>query len=201
MKDIRQTLSDIHSIRQQVAWSTQFQGYGPASTAFGGALALGVATLQVVLGPRDHTAVGDLGVWIATAIVLSFVSSLDMLKRSRRVHCGFADQMMISAIEQFVPALVAGLLLTVVVLRVEPRVHWMLPGLWELIFSLGIFASCRFLPRLMFAVGVWYLGAGLCSLLVCGESHSFSPWAMGVPFGFGQLAVAGVLRFGFDDHA
>jgi hypothetical protein len=61
--------------------------------------------------------------------------------------------------------------------------------------------SCRFFPRLMFAVGVWYLGAGLCGLRVCGGSHTFSPWAMGLPFGIGQLAGAGVLRFGFDDKA
>jgi hypothetical protein len=28
-----------------------------------------------------------------------------------------------------------------------------------------------------------------------------SPWAMGVPFGVGQLLVAAVLRFGFEKDA
>ena len=41
---------------------------------------------------------------------------------------------------------------------------WMLPGLWQIVFSLGFLASCRVLPRPMFAVGVWYLAAGLVSL-------------------------------------
>ena len=51
------------------------------------------------------------------------------------------------AVEQFLPALGAGLLLTFTLQRVAPAQLWMLPGLWQVIFSLGIFASCRFLPE------------------------------------------------------
>jgi len=29
----------------------------------------------------------------------------------------------------------------------------MLPGLWQIVFSLGVFSSCRFLPRPMLAAG------------------------------------------------
>src|ERR1700730_16721898 len=71
-----------------------------------------------------------------------------------------------AAIEQFLPAMVVGLMLTVVLVRVAPRELWMLPGLWQLAFSLGIFASCRFLPRPMFAVGLWYLATGLACLAI-----------------------------------
>jgi hypothetical protein len=45
----------------------------------------------------------------------------------------------------------------------------------------------------MFAVGVWYLAAGLTSLALANEAHAFSPWAMAVPFGFGQLLMAAIL--------
>ncbi len=71
-----------------------------------------------------------------------------------------------AAVEQFLPCVVVGLLLTVVLMRVAPQDAWMLPGMWAVIFSLGVFASCRFLPRQMFAVGAWYLAAGLVSLLI-----------------------------------
>ena len=73
----------------------------------------------------------------------------------------------------------------------------MLPGLWQVLFSMGVFASCRFLPRQMFAVGVWYLAAGLTCLALGSGARAFSPWAMGLPFGFGQLLVATVLQFGY----
>ena len=71
----------------------------------------------------------------------------------------------------------------------------MLPGLWQIVFSLGFFASCRLLPRPMFAVGVWYLAAGLASLAFASGAHAFSPWAMAVPFGIGQLADGRVVLY------
>jgi hypothetical protein len=86
----------------------------------------------------------------------------------------------------------------VVLARYAPQNLWMLPGLWQVIFSLGVFSSCQFLPRPMFAVGVWYLAAGLICLAL-GDRQAFSPWSMGVPFGVGQLLVAAVLRLNYRD--
>jgi len=68
-----------------------------------------------------------------------------------------------------------------------------------MIFSLGIFASCRFLPRQMFAVGIWYLAAGLTCLMIGSGPRILSPWEMGIPFGVGQLLVAAVLQYGFGE--
>ena len=64
------------------------------------------------------------------------------------------------AVEQFLPSVAAGTIMTLLLVRSVPSVLWMLPGLWQIIFSLGVFASCRFLSRAMVAVGVWYLSAG-----------------------------------------
>jgi hypothetical protein len=105
--------------------------------------------------------------------------------------------MIYHAAEQFLPALTAGMLLTVVMMRFAPHSVGMLPGLWQVIFSLGVFASCRFLPRQMFLVGMWYLAAGVICVAVGAGEGSLSPWVMGVPFGVGQLLVAAVLQFGY----
>jgi hypothetical protein len=91
------------------------------------------------------------------------------------------------------PAGIAGLLLTVVLFRFAPQSLWMLPGLWQIVFSLGIFASCRSLPRPMFAAALWYLAAGLACLAFASGVHAFSPLAMALPFGLGQLYMAVVL--------
>jgi len=116
-----------------------------------------------------------------------------MVARSHRIHSGLADEMIHVATEQFVPAGVAGGLLTFVLFRFAPQTLWMLPGLWQIVFSLGIFASCRTLPRPMFAAGLWYLAAGLASLAWANGAHAYSPWAMAVPFGIGQLFIATLL--------
>jgi hypothetical protein len=68
----------------------------------------------------------------------------------------------------------------------------MLPGLWLVTFSLGVFASCRFLPRLILLAGVWYLAMGLVALGL-GDTRALAPWTMGLAYGAGQLLVAAIL--------
>lgn len=74
----------------------------------------------------------------------------------------------------------------------------MLPGLWQLLFSLGVFASCHFLPRLTFGVGIWYLVTGLTTLIMQADSPALLPWTMGISFGIGQLLVAAILQYGYE---
>jgi hypothetical protein len=201
MKELQQALSEIHSIRIQVAHGTQFRGYGPASIAASGILALLVAAVQAqwMAKPAKADLWIWLGVWAGTAVVSVFLTGIETFARARRVHVGFAGEMVRSAVAQFLPAVMVGLLLTAVMMRVAAEECWMLPGLWELIFSLGVFASCRFLPRHMFAVGVWYLASGLFCLAAASAARSLSPWAMGIPFGVGQLLVAAVLQCGYGE--
>jgi hypothetical protein len=201
VKEIRQALSEIQSIRDQVARGTEFRGYGPASIAMSGVLALLVAAVQTQwMAKHANTNLWVwLGVWAGTAAVSLLLTGTETFRRARRVHAGFAGKMIQSAVEQFLPAIMVGFLLTVVLMRVSPQEAWMLPGLWELIFSLGVFASCRFLPKQMFAVGVWYLAAGLFCLAVASATRSLSSWTMGIPFGVGQLLVAAVLQFGYEE--
>jgi hypothetical protein len=201
MKDLQRALSEIHTIRNQVARGTEFRGYGPASIAVSGLLAMLVAAVQAQwMTKHDKTQVIVwVAVWAGTAAVSVLLTGIDTFARARRVHRGLAREMVQSAVEQFIPAITVGFLLTVVLISVAPQVCWLLPGLWELIFSLGVFASCRFLPRQMFAVGVWYLAAGLFCLAAASTTRALSPWMMGIPFGVGQLAVAAVLQFGYGE--
>jgi hypothetical protein len=200
MRELRQALDDLNTIRLHVAQATQFRGYGPLSIASSGILAMIVAAAQTRWATAsEHDMKFFLWIWIPTAAVAVLLTALETLFRVRRAHEGLAFEMMKAAVEQFLPCLVAGSLLTVVLVRIAPRDSWMLPGLWAIIFSLGIFASCRFVPRQMFAVGAWYLASGLVCLLIGASQHAFLPWAMGISFGVGQLLVAAVLRFGFQD--
>jgi hypothetical protein len=200
MTELRQALAEIRAIRTQVARGTQFRGYGPKSIAASGVLALAVAAVQARwFSGSQHDVSAFLEVWVATATLSVILSAWETVTRARRLHDGFAKEMTHAAVEQFLPAIVAGVLLTVVLVKATPQVTWMLPGLWELVFSLGVFASCRFLPRPMFGVGLWYLASGLACLAVESVRQSLSPWSMGIPFGVGQLLVAFVLQSSYGD--
>jgi hypothetical protein len=195
MQDLNKALGDISSIRMQVARSTDFRGYGPATLAVTGFLALAAATAQWRWLPDAKQHLGTyLAIWIMTAAVSASVIGVEMYARTRRIHRGIADEMIRMAVEQFLPSVAAGLLITYVLVRYVPAEAWMLPGMWQVIFSLGVFSSCRFLPRPMIAAGVWYLTTGAFSMSL-GDARAFSPWAMGIPYGVGQLLVAGVLVY------
>jgi hypothetical protein len=194
MQDLDKALADITAIRSQMARGTEFQGYGPVTVAATGALAMLAGGAQALWLPDPAADVlSYIALWIATAAVSVVLIGIEMVARSRRIHSGLADEMIHAATEQFIPAGVAGALLTFVLFRFAPESLWMLPGLWQIVFSLGFFASCRSLPRPMFAVGVWYLAVGLASLAFANGAQAFSPWAMALPFGLGQFLMAGVL--------
>jgi hypothetical protein len=195
MDDLHKALGDISSIRRQMARSTEFRGYGPATLAVTGFLAISAAWAQAIWlpDPARHIPL-YLGVWISTAIVSAALIGVQTVTRTHRMHSGMADAMIRMAVEQFLPSAAAGGLLTLVIIRAVPSALWMLPGLWQIIFALGVFSSCRFLPRPMAAAGVWYLLTGLACVALA-DNRALSPLTMGISFGVGQLLVAGILFF------
>ena len=195
MNDLERALTDIRTVRNQIARGTQFRGYGPIAFAATGFLAIVAACAQSQwIDDPAKNLTAYVGLWAAAAVLSVLVIGIDVITRSRRLHSGLADEMIQSAIEQLLPSLLAGALLTFVILNFALKSAWMLPGLWQIVLSLGVFASCRSLPAPLVAVGVWYLGAGLVCLAVASGAHAFSPWAMGVPFAIGQLLAAGLIQ-------
>jgi hypothetical protein len=195
MNDLTKALGDISSIRRQVARSTEFRGYGPATLATTGVLAVVAAGVQALWLPNPANRIpGYLSIWIWTSALSAALIGIQMYARTRRIHSGMADEMIRMAVEQFLPSAAAGALITLVLVRYVPLALWMLPGLWQIIFSLGVFSSCRFLPRPVAAAGAWYLLTGLTCIALA-DNRALSPWAMGIPYGAGQLLVAGILLF------
>lgn len=193
MNDLHKALGDISSIRREMARSTQFRGYGPATLAATGVLACAAAAAQSIwLHDPVHHLRAYLGIWVTTAILSAALTGAQMYTRTRRMHSGLSDEMIRMAVEQFLPALAAGVLLTITIVRYVPAESWMLPGLWQVIFSVGIFSSCRFLPKPMVAAGAWYLLTGLLCITI-GDSRALAARTMGLAFGIGQFLIAGVL--------
>ena len=196
MRDLDKALADIFAIRSQIAAGTAFRGYGPATVAATGALALATAVLQHFWldDPAAQPLIFFAG-WALTALVSAVLIGVEMLARSRREHLGLADAMIYQAVEQFLPAGAAGVLLSVMLAKFAPETLWMLPGLWQLLVSLGIFASTRSLPRTVALAGAWYFLSGFTTLLLASSAHTLSPWTMGLPFAIGQLFMAAILYF------
>ncbi len=69
----------------------------------------------------------------------------------------------------------------------------MLPGLWSIVFGLGVFASYRLLPSATFWVATYYMIAGGVCLIIGQGPRALSPWLMVITFGVGQSIAAAIL--------
>lgn len=197
MRDLDKALADIVAIRSQIARDTAFRGLGAATIAATGGLALAVAVGQALwLGPPDARPGLFFGLWIGAALIAFALIGIEAVRRTRRLHSGIADAMVWNAIEVFLPAAGTGACLALVIARFAPEEIWMLPGLWQVLVGLGLFASARILPRAVQGVGAWYLMAGLVVLAMSGASHALSPWSMGLPFLAGQAWLAVIVHRG-----
>lgn len=196
MRDLDKALADIFAIRSQIAAGTAFRGYGPATVAATGGVALLTAILQFLWldGPTDRPIAFFAG-WAAAALLSAALIWIEMQARSRRHHSGLADAMIRQAVEQFLPAGVTGVLLAILLWKFAPETLWMLPGLWQVLISLGVFASVRSLPRTIALAGAWYFLSGFTVVVIASQSHTLSPWTMGLPFAVGQLLMAALLYF------
>src|SRR2546426_970205 len=125
MRDLDKALADITAIRSQMARGTEFRGYGPITVAATGVLAMLAAAIQALWLPDPANNVfAYLGLWVATAAISVVLIGSEMVARTRRIHSGLADEMLHAATEQFIPAGVAGVLLTVVLYRFAPDSLW-----------------------------------------------------------------------------
>src|SRR4051812_19281344 len=198
--DLFNALDQISEIRRQMARGQLFRGYRAHTTAITGGLALAAGGLQPILLPRPWLNLpGYLALWGGLALVSAAVFAAELFFRCRRLASPLQNERTFEAIERFVPSLVAGALLTVVFFRFLTEQMWMMPGLWAICFSLGLFASRTLLPHGISIVAGYYLVAGCLDLVLTrAPSSEFSPWSMALTFGIGQLLCAGVLYWNLE---
>lgn len=192
--ELNEALLQISAIRQQLARTEQFRGYRAAPVALSGVLACLGGFLQAAwISDPTKELTAYLGLWVGVAVISLTICLGDIWRRYRH-HTGLLHrETMNLALEQFFPSLVAGGLLTLVIAQSTPLSAWMLPGLWSILFSLGLFASWRLLPRAMFGVASYFLAGGLVALSLESREQTLSAWIMPVLFGVGQFLTATVL--------
>src|SRR5258708_13727775 len=148
MGDLDRALADIFAIRNQIAAGTAFRGYGPETVAATGGLALVTAVAQFLWldDPTGHPLAFFTG-WAAAALVSGAMIWIEMRARSRRHHSGLADAMVRQAVEQFLPAGVAGASLAAMLWKFAPQALWLFPGLWRGFAALVSVRPVTHLPR------------------------------------------------------
>jgi hypothetical protein len=194
--ELPQALAQIAEIRAQATKTDAYRGYRPVPIAASGVIGLVAAWLQPPALAADPNAF--VFYWMAVAaaasfigvseIVYNFIVHDDSLSRRRTLHVA----------GQFLPSLIAGAFVALIVVLKSPRSIPFLPGVWALAFGLGIFASRPYLVRASGWVALYFYLAGAALLWAASGPEFLSPWSVGGTFGAGQILAALVLYWNLE---
>lgn len=186
----------IQNIQQQLASSRKFLGFRPFVIALTGFFALFTSCLQCFFPQLlASDTFSFLSVWIFLAIFSVSLIAVTTFFFSRQLHGNLADKMSINAFEQYMPTCFAGFGIFIVLCNFSPQTLWILPGVWQILIALGIFAALPTHSRRTAYVAAWYLMAGLTVLIISSKEPYINQihlgtWLMGIPFGIGQLFMS-----------
>jgi hypothetical protein len=194
--ELPQALAQIAEIRAQAAKAEVYRGYRSLPVAASGLVGLAAAWFQPTGLSADP--IGFVIYWVVVAALAGFVGVSETVynyvvhdetmtrRRTRRVFA------------QLLPSLCAGALLTASFAQSSPRLVRLLPGVWALVFGLGIFASRPYLVRASGWVALYFYAAGAVLLWAALGTETLNPWAVGGTFGVGQLFTAAVLYWNLE---
>lgn len=192
--ELREALVQIAAIRCQLERARVYRGFRSVPVAVSAALAIVGAALQPVLVPMPAVQLDRyLGLWFAVAGLSLAATAVEIVIRYRRDTTLTFRESTLLTLEAFLPCLLAGGAITAFIAAAEPGNARLLPGLWQTLFALGLFAARPQLPRPLVWPAGWYLASGLVSLILSRGDLSLSPWLMGVAFGLGQGLTAFIL--------
>jgi len=192
-RSIDQALEDLAEIRSSLNKAETFRGYRSSSILATALMAwLGCLLQSRWVNPETPALSDFLGVWIRIGLFCAVLSFGEVFVRYWRSGPMFRH-MTRSAVGPMIPALLTGFALTVVIAGYAREVGWMVPGLWSIVFGLGVAASARFLPKMVMLVACYFVACGLISIVLSTRGWAYSPWLMGVSFGGGQMLTAAIL--------
>src|SRR3954464_5665011 len=115
--ELHEALSQISEIRRQMARTSVFRGYRSATAAFSGVVAIATALAQSIWLPGAAKNIkGFLCFWLVAALLSVVAAATEMILRCFKSHSPLQKELTVQAAEQFVPSLVAGALLTLVMM-------------------------------------------------------------------------------------
>ena len=181
VEDALKQVADIHA---QVARSSFFRGYRAEIAVGQAGLALVTTSLEAYCWASIDAQTHAL-IWLVVAAVCALASLVDLALRWPSLPRPSAR----IATSQLLPALAVGV-------AIAPLL-WgqaeLLPGIWTMLFGVGLLSSAPYLPGQIRFLGLFYVTAGAVMAHAAGAGLS-SPWPMGLTYGAGQLVAAAILR-------
>lgn len=180
-------LRQIEAIHEQLDKGEVYRGFQVGGVAAAGAFGLVAAAAQSHVIAEDQFVI----YWVAIALACAIISGGSAIWSLAWREDAWARRKTMRLVCQFLPSIIAGMVVTYVFYRAEQVVF--LPGLWSLMFGLGLLAARPYLPRAIGWVCLFYLAVGCVLLMRASPTVELSGWSVGGVFGVGHFASAWVL--------
>jgi hypothetical protein len=164
-------LSFIRSTMERATAFTAVPGWG--------GVAMGVtAVLATVLAYHTATESQWLAVWLSASALALAIGGWAMALKARRAGTSVFSYSGRRFVLSYVPPLVVGALLTVVLVRAG--LHAALPGTWLLLYGTGVVTGGAFSVRVVPIMGLCFMALGAIALLA---PPNWGDWLMAAGFG------------------
>jgi hypothetical protein len=178
-------MDNLRYIRETMERATPFTGISGRGEMAIGATAL----LASVLAARQSTFDSWLAIWLAEGLISVLIAGWSMDRKARAVQMPLVSGPGRKAVFSLSPPLIAGGLLTIVLVRAGMTNA--IPGVWLLLYGTGVITGGMFSVRAVPAMGLCFMGLGALALF---SPPTFANWFMAVGFGglhvlFGAIIV------------
>ncbi len=188
--DPTRALEHLEEIRHHLNRSEVYRGYRPTFLLCMGSIGLAASAALALLWP-DASPLERVGFWVAIASLNLATAAWQILGDLTSTTPEHVRRLTVSAVMQFLPAVVLGAMVTVALVQEGTRLE-LLRGLWAGLYGLGMVSSRPYLPPKMSLVAAYFF-LWSAQLLVWPSAALSQPWCMGLAFGGGQILTAYVI--------
>lgn len=178
-------MDNLRYIRETMERAIPFTGISGRGEMAIGATAL----LACLLAAKQPNFKAWLSVWMAEGLISLLIAGWSMDRKARAVGMPLVSGPGRKAVFSLTPPLVAGALLTIVL--VKAHLGDAIPGVWLLLYGTGVITGGMFSVRAVPAMGLCFMALGALALF---SPPAFANWFMAVGFGglhivFGAIIV------------
>ena len=184
---VGEALERLDLIHDQLAKAEIYRGFRVKAVFAVGIVALAAAAFQPFV-----TVISFVPYWVAVAGVCAVLGMAAATHSYLHREDEFCRRRTRRVMAQFLPCLVAGGAVTAGFARL-PDLVVLLPGMWAILFGLGVIAARPHLPAPIAWVGLGYILGGSVLILHATIGTEPNPWTVGGIFGVGHLMTAVIL--------
>jgi hypothetical protein len=178
-------MDNLRYIRETMERATSFTGISGR-----GEIAIGATALVAsVLAAQQSTFNSWLAIWLAEGLISVLIAGWSMDRKARAIQMPLVSGPGRKAVFSLFPPIIAGGLLTVVLVRAG--LTSAIPGVWLLLYGTGVITGGMFSVRAVPAMGLCFMVLGALALF---SPPGFANWLMAAGFGglhvvFGAIIV------------